>query len=65
MNVATNLVTTVRGTISDAAITLGAVDPCYCCTERCIAVDAKSKKKILTGADLIRLSQEKTKEVRK
>lgn len=60
MNVPTNVVTAVRGTISDAAITLGAVDPCYCCTERCIAVDAKSKKKIFSSSDLIKLCQEKT-----
>ncbi|OGS24049.1 MAG: NADH:ubiquinone oxidoreductase [Elusimicrobia bacterium RIFOXYB2_FULL_48_7] len=63
MNVATNQITTTRGTVSDAAITLGAVDPCYCCTERCVVIDKKTNKKILSGKDLIRLCQEKTREI--
>ncbi|MFH1768820.1 MAG: nickel-dependent hydrogenase large subunit [Candidatus Omnitrophota bacterium] len=58
-NVATNLVTVPGYTISDAAITLAAVDPCYCCTERS-AVFQRDGKKIYGGDDLIRLSQEKT-----
>ena len=57
-------VAAVRGTISDAAITLAAVDPCYCCTERCAVIDRNSNKKILTGDDLIRLSQEKTEKLK-
>ncbi len=60
MNVASNQVAATRGTISDAAITLAAVDPCYCCTERCAVVEKDTNKKILTGQDLIKLSQEKT-----
>ncbi|MEW6040308.1 MAG: nickel-dependent hydrogenase large subunit [Elusimicrobiota bacterium] len=60
MNIASNQVAATRGTISDAAITLAAVDPCYCCTERCAVVEKETNKKILTGQDLIRLSQEKT-----
>ena len=32
------------GTISDAAITLAAVDPCYCCTERLIVLDKHTDK---------------------
>ena len=41
MNVASDKVACVGGTISDAAITLAAVDPCYCCTER-VAVMRRS-----------------------
>ena len=60
MNVASNKVAAVGGTISDAAITLAAVDPCYCCTERLAVVDKPTNKKIMNGWDLIKLSQEKT-----
>jgi NADH-quinone oxidoreductase subunit D len=60
MNIASNKVAAVGGTISDAAITLAAVDPCYCCTERLAVFNKGSDKKILNGWDLIRLSQEKT-----
>jgi len=60
MNVASNKVAAVGGTISDAAITLAAVDPCYCCTERLAVIDRPKNKKIMSGWDLIKLSQEKT-----
>ncbi len=60
MNVASNKVAAVGGTISDAAITLAAVDPCYCCTERLAVIDKANNKKIMNGWDLIKLSQEKT-----
>jgi NADH-quinone oxidoreductase subunit D len=59
-NVASNKVGAVGGTISDAALTLAAVDPCYCCTERTAVIDRQSNKKIMNGWDLVRLSQEKT-----
>jgi NADH-quinone oxidoreductase subunit D len=59
-NVASNKVAAVGGTISDAAITLAAVDPCYCCTERLAVLDRGTDKKIMNGWDLIKLSQEKT-----
>jgi len=65
MNVASNKVAAVGGTISDAAITLAAVDPCYCCTERLIVLDKATDKKIMNGWDLIRLSQEKTEKLKK
>jgi NADH-quinone oxidoreductase subunit D len=65
MNVASNKVAAVGGTISDAAITLAAVDPCYCCTERLAVIDKPTDKRILNGEDLIRLSQEKTEKLRK
>ncbi|MDP3113436.1 MAG: nickel-dependent hydrogenase large subunit [Candidatus Cloacimonadaceae bacterium] len=65
-----NCITTFRrscigGTISDAAIATAAVDPCYCCTERMVQVyDYKSGKRIMNAADLIKLSQQKTDELR-
>ena len=65
MNVASNKVAAVGGTISDAAITLAAVDPCYCCTERPAVIRKDTDKKIMNGWDLIKLSQEKTEQLRK
>jgi NADH-quinone oxidoreductase subunit D len=64
VNVASNIVTVPGYTISDAALTLGAVDPCYCCTERSAAF-LKTGEKILKGDDLIRLSIEKTEKLKK
>ena len=63
MNVPTNQTSVIGETVSDATIILAAVDPCYCCTERTTAIDRNSGKKTLTGEDLIRLSQEKTKKI--
>ncbi|HUU21361.1 MAG TPA: NADH-quinone oxidoreductase subunit C [Phycisphaerae bacterium] len=52
--------------IADVAITLASVDPCYSCTERmCVAVDAETRNPRYTFAELIRLSQEKTRRMRK
>lgn len=52
-------------TVSDVTITLAAVDPCYSCTERMARViDRKSGKEILTFADLVKLSQEKTQRIK-
>ncbi len=65
MNVASNKVSVVGGTVSDAAITLAAVDPCYCCTERTSVIDVATEEKVMTGQDLVRLSQEKTEKIRK
>jgi len=64
MNVASNKVAAVGGTISDAAITLAAVDPCYCCTERVAVLDKKTSNKMMNGWDLIKLSQDKTQRIR-
>jgi membrane-bound hydrogenase subunit alpha len=60
VNVATNRTAVIGQSIADATIILGAVDPCYCCTERMAAVNAENGEKVLTANDLIRLSQEKT-----
>jgi len=65
MNVASNKVAAVGGTISDAAITLAAVDPCYCCTERLAVIQRDTAKKMMNGWDLIKLSQEKTEQLKK
>ncbi len=65
MNVASNKVAAVGQTISDTTITLAAVDPCYCCTERVVVLDKATDKKLMNGWDLIKLSQEKTEKLRK
>jgi NADH-quinone oxidoreductase subunit D len=64
MNVPSNKVAARGQTISDSAITLAAVDPCYCCTERMIVVDSRTEKEIMETEDLIRLSQQKTERLR-
>ncbi len=66
VNVATFKKSCVDQTIADATIILAAVDPCYCCTERmAYAYDYYSGRKILSGLDLIKLSQEKTNAIKK
>ncbi len=64
MNVASNEFSVKGYSISDAAITLAAVDPCYCCTERAVAYN-KYKEKVFGPQELIRLSQDKTREIEK
>ncbi len=63
MNLPTYKATVVGETISDATIILAAIDPCYCCTER-MAVRDTGGKKLYSGQDLVRLSQEKTERIR-
>lgn len=64
MNIPTNETAVIGETVSDATIILAAVDPCYCCTERVAVIDEGTGKRTpLTGQDLVRLSQEKTKKV--
>jgi Ni,Fe-hydrogenase III large subunit len=65
VNVASNKVGAVGQTISDTTITLAAVDPCYCCTERVTVIDKATDKQLLNGWDLIKLSQEKTEAIKK
>lgn len=66
VNIPTFKASCVGETISDVTIILAGVDPCYCCTERAVVVyDATTKKKIFNGSDLIRVSQEKTKKIKK
>jgi NADH-quinone oxidoreductase subunit D len=59
MNLPTYKATVIGETISDATIILAAIDPCYCCTERMAVRDVEGKK-LLGGPDLVKLSQEKT-----
>ncbi len=66
MNLPTAKATVVGETVADATIILAAIDPCYCCTERmAMTFDYKSKRPIMTGMDLVKLSQEKTARLRK
>ncbi|MCK4231877.1 nickel-dependent hydrogenase large subunit [candidate division WOR-3 bacterium] len=59
MNIKSNEVAVLGSLVADAAITLAAVDPCYCCTERIAAFNTKGKL-LYTWDDLVKLSQEKT-----
>ena len=66
VNIATFKKACVGQTISDATISLAAVDPCYCCTERmAFAYDNRTGKMVYDGNQLVELSKKKTKEVRK
>lgn len=49
--------------VADALITLAAVDPCYCCTERSIKIRDKNNEPY--QLDLMKLSREKTEELRR
>ncbi|MGB9612560.1 MAG: nickel-dependent hydrogenase large subunit [Candidatus Margulisiibacteriota bacterium] len=64
MNVPSFKKTVIGESIADAALITAAVDPCYCCTERMAVVDRDSDKVLMTGEDLIRLSQKKTEELK-
>ncbi|MFC2151575.1 nickel-dependent hydrogenase large subunit [Bacteroidota bacterium] len=64
-NIATFKKSCVGQTISDATISLAAVDPCYCCTERmAVAYDHKTGERILNGNELIALSAKKTQNIK-
>jgi membrane-bound hydrogenase subunit alpha len=66
VNIATFRKSCIGQSISDATISLAAVDPCYCCTERmAYAYDCSTKKKLYDGNDLLVLSQAKTEAIRK
>ena len=52
--------------VADVAITLASVDPCYSCTERVAVVRDRNRPEQKFGLDeLIRLSQERTAELRR
>jgi len=51
--------------IADVTITLAAVDPCYSCTERLAVVDKRTNEVMYDYDMLLRLSREKTDEIRK
>ena len=66
VNIATFRKACVGQTISDATLSLAAVDPCYCCTERmAYAFDVETGKKIYNGNELLALSQSKTEAIKK
>jgi NADH-quinone oxidoreductase subunit D len=66
VNIATFKKSCIGQTIADATITLAAVDPCYCCTERMAAAyDISSGRRILNANELIDLSLRRTAEIRK
>ena len=51
---------------ADATISLAAVDPCYCCTERmAVAYDLNSGDKIMNANELINESVKRTNELKK
>jgi len=61
VNVPTFKRSCIGQTISDVAIILAGVDPCYCCTERVTVYDANTrKKKNITWGEIVKKSQEKT-----
>lgn len=66
MNLPTYKEALMGETISDATIILAAIDPCYCCTERVTIIDANNKKnkKIYSQQDLIKISQQKTQQIK-
>jgi membrane-bound hydrogenase subunit alpha len=65
VNIATFRKSCVGQSISDATISLAAVDPCYCCTERLAMVyDLHSRKALMGTKELLRLSREKTDNLR-
>ncbi|HLP71908.1 MAG TPA: nickel-dependent hydrogenase large subunit [Bacteroidales bacterium] len=66
VNIATFKKSCIGQTIADATISLAAVDPCYCCTERmAVAYDLMSGDRILNAKELIDKSMRKTDELRK
>lgn len=66
VNIATFKKSCIGQTIADATITLAAVDPCYCCTERMAAAyDLSSGRRMLNANELIELSLRRTAELRK
>ncbi len=55
----------VKGeTITDALLCFAIIDPCYSCTER-MAIVGPSGERLATSKDLLKLSHEKTEELRK
>jgi len=64
-NIPTFKASCIGETISDVAIILAGVDPCYCCTERISVFDVETKKKLYDFQDLIKLSKEKTERIKK
>ncbi|HSL87166.1 MAG TPA: nickel-dependent hydrogenase large subunit [Bacteroidales bacterium] len=65
VNIATFKKSCVGQTIADATISLAAVDPCYCCTERmAVAYDISTGEKMMNARQLIELSNRRTAEIK-
>jgi membrane-bound hydrogenase subunit alpha len=65
-NIATFKKSCVGQSISDASISLAAVDPCYCCTERlAVAIDLVSGQKIMNAKEIIEHSAQITQKLLK
>lgn len=65
INVPTFRASCIGESVSDVTITLASVDPCYSCTERmAVARDTETGEELLDWNDLVRLSREKTGEIR-
>jgi NADH-quinone oxidoreductase subunit D len=61
VNIATFRKSCIGQTIADATISLAAVDPCYCCTERmAVAYDMYTGKKMMNAEELIAASFKRT-----
>ncbi len=65
MNIVSNRVAVLGQSVADATIILAAVDPCYCCTERMVAVDVETGKPRYSAPELLRMSQAKTERLKK
>ena len=65
VNIATFRKSCVGQTIADATISLAAVDPCYCCTERmATAYDITGGKKLYSGYELLDISRRQTEKLK-
>jgi membrane-bound hydrogenase subunit alpha len=61
VNIATFRKSCIGQTLTDATLSLAAVDPCYCCTERlAVVIDVHTGDRIMNGSDMIKLSAQKT-----
>jgi len=64
MNIPSFKATCIGEKVADAALITAAVDPCYCCTERTAAVEKGNEGEIITGAQLVEMSRQKTARIR-
>ena len=65
-NIATFKKSCIGQSISDATISLAAVDPCYCCTERlAVALDSSSGRRIMNAREIIEHSAQRTQKLLK
>jgi membrane-bound hydrogenase subunit alpha len=65
-NILSNEAACIGQKVADAALVLAAVDPCYCCTERFVVIDQNTGlQHEYTGDALIRLSHERTEQIKK